>query len=46
MKKKGIDQATIHKKTGVTVALWDVNLDVMRVKSLLLSAYLALVNPP
>ena len=30
MKKKGIDQATIHKKTGVTVALWDVNLDVRR----------------
>ena len=30
MKKKGIDQATIHKKTGITVALWDVNLDVRR----------------
>src|SRR5690554_5612381 len=30
LKKKGVDQATIHKKTGVTVALWDVNLDVRR----------------
>ena len=30
MKKKGIDQGTIHKKTGVTVALWDVNLDIKR----------------
>ena len=30
MKKKGIDQATIHKKTGVTVALWDINLNVRR----------------
>ena len=30
LKKKGVDQATIHKKTGVTVALWDVNLDVKR----------------
>lgn len=30
MKKKGIDQSTIHKKTGVTVALWDVNLDIKK----------------
>lgn len=30
MKKKGIDQTTIHKKTGVTVALWDINLDIKR----------------
>lgn len=30
MKKKGIDKDEIYKKTGVTVALWDVNLEIKR----------------
>lgn len=28
--KKGVDKETIHKKTGVTVALWDVSFEVKR----------------
>lgn len=30
MKKKGLDKDTIHKKTGVTIGLWDVNLDIKK----------------
>lgn len=30
MKKKGIDKDEIYKKTGVTVALWDVNLEIKK----------------
>lgn len=28
--KKGADKETVHKKTGVTVALWDVSFEVKR----------------
>lgn len=28
MKNKGADKDTIYKKTGVTVALWDINLEI------------------
>ncbi|HHT97078.1 MAG TPA: glycine betaine/L-proline ABC transporter ATP-binding protein [Clostridiales bacterium] len=30
MKKSGTNKDLIHKKTGVTIALWDVNLDVKK----------------
>ena len=30
MKKTGISKDEIHKKTGVTVALWDINLNIKK----------------
>lgn len=30
MKKKDIDKDVIYKKTGVTIALWDINLEVKK----------------
>lgn len=30
LKNSGLDKDTIYKKTGVTVALWDINLDIER----------------
>lgn len=30
MKKNGIDKDEIYKKTGVTIALWDINLEVKK----------------
>jgi len=30
--KKGADKETVYKKTGVTVALWDVSLEIERGK--------------
>ena len=28
LKKKGIDKDEIYKRTGVTIALWDVSLEI------------------
>lgn len=30
LKNSGLDKDTIYKKTGVTVALWDINLDIKK----------------
>lgn len=30
LRKQGVDKDTIYKKTGVTVALWDVSLDIKK----------------
>lgn len=30
LKKQGVDKDTIYKKTGVTMALWDVSLDIKK----------------
>ena len=32
MMEAGADKAEVHKKTGVTVALWDINLEIPRGK--------------
>ena len=36
LKEQGLDKNEIYKKTGVTLALWDVSLDIKKEKSLLL----------